>query len=396
MTDDRAIRNALAELTDGQPPTPPGRVAAVRRRAIRHRRRQAAAAVLTAAAVAAAIIGLVRLPGVLNAEPLSRPSWALQWPDHRNGSVPQSVLDRAVLAWMYSAPNIPPDGGNGTVPATGSSPEQVARLAGRYPVVWYVGQLIGHGQGVAVMFEVDGPNGRRLVVGLTAASEVMHDQAAWSQAASPWGFTVVPAPNPHRPPVAIGTYVAVQDPVTNGFDNWIVELADPDVRSMSWFAPTPSGVHWRTVRTSDGLAVANAGQLTGEVRLTGLTAGDGLKPVADVPVGVPGHPAVPTLATPTLNLPSSWAPIAYSSQGNETNEYSGFRATGRSYAVIAECYGLRPLGITINGHKIGTITCNDQQQHLNVPLSLLHRHTLWIAMSSSELTAWSVAFGSTR
>lgn len=123
------------------------------------------------------------------------PRWALGWPDHRNGSVPQQVLDRAVIAALYEGPGLQlPDGGRGTVPAARASARSVSRQAQEYPVMWYVGQTIDHGQDVVVMFEIDGPNGRQLVVGQATTSQVLQDQPAWSNASSPWALTEVPAP----------------------------------------------------------------------------------------------------------------------------------------------------------------------------------------------------------
>src|SRR6516165_6993377 len=114
LDDDHAIRAALLDLADGQPPPPHDRFQAVRRRAIRRRWRQLSGVVTTVAAAAGLIVGLLRLPAPqpqVQPQPQAAravPGWALAWPDHRNGSVPQSVLDLAVLTWLYSAPNSPP------------------------------------------------------------------------------------------------------------------------------------------------------------------------------------------------------------------------------------------------------------------------------------------------
>ena len=83
----------------------------------------------------------------------------------------------------------------------------VSRQANAYPVIWYVGQTVDNGRVVEVMFEISGPNGRQLVVGQATASDVMKNQAAWSNATSPWALTEVPAPDPAKAPLAIGDYV---------------------------------------------------------------------------------------------------------------------------------------------------------------------------------------------
>jgi hypothetical protein len=182
MNGDLAVRSALADLTDGQPPMPPGRFQAVRRRVARRRRQQLAAAVVCAVAVTGVVVGLVRLPAVVRAQPQARhvPGWALRWPDHRNGSVPQSVLNGAVLAWRHEAPAV-------------TSPAQIARHRQRYQVIWYVGQTIDHGRIVVVMFEVNGPAGRQLVAGFAPASQVMRDQPGWCRGLSPWVLLVADA-----------------------------------------------------------------------------------------------------------------------------------------------------------------------------------------------------------
>lgn len=94
------------------------------------------------------VLGLVSFTSLLHPHGAARqvPRWAPDWPDHRNGSVPQGVLDRAILAWQYSAMSLPPDGGTGTVPPAGSTARQVARMAAAHRVIWYVGQTVDHGQ----------------------------------------------------------------------------------------------------------------------------------------------------------------------------------------------------------------------------------------------------------
>lgn len=406
--DDLAIRAALSDLTGGQPPPPHDRFQAVKRRAIRYRWRQLAGTAATAVAASGLVAGLLRLP-VLEGQPQATrvvPGWALAWPDHRNGSVPQSVLDRAVLAWQYMDPNAAPDGGTGTVPAPGTPARQVARQAGRYPVVWYVGQTIDDGSRVVVMFEVAGPAGHELVVGQATASQVMQDQPAWSDAVSPWVLATVPAPDPDRPPPAIGEYVAGEPSPIPGQnpDNWMIVLMAPSVRRLTWQAATTSGLKVRTDSTSDGLVVTDTGQVTAPVQLTGMQTAHGNILGQPVLVGLPGESAAPTSGTgptvPQLAAPSALSePASFtmsdglSGQGDEGADTDTFKAGRARYAVFGVCYGPQALVIQINGHTIGTIACDSMTHQLTVPAAALHGHALRFFAHTSNLTAWRAAIG---
>jgi hypothetical protein len=399
VNDDLDIRAALADLTEDQPPARPGRLAAIRRRARIQRRRRIVASAVAAVAAVAVAVSLAALPRAAGQPPLARhvPRWALPWPDHRNGSVPKSVLDRAVLAWLYQYQmGLRDDGGNRTFPAAGSSDRRVAELAGTYPIVWYVGQTIDHGSEVVVTFEADPPTGPQLVVGQAAAAAVMHNQPAWSnRGGSPWNLLVGKAPNPRKPPVAIGQYVTVPAPVAA--TNWVVLLTAPDVRSVHWFEATTSGVRRPSVRTQDGLVVADAGRLTSQVELTGLSTGRGFVSLRDVPIGIPGQrgAAVPDLASPPApTVPGSLTFVAgWAAQGDQQDEDSSFAPGRGQYAFLATCYGPQRLRLTVNGHAVGTISCDgQQQQQLRVPRSALHGHGIMFGIDTSELTSWQVDF----
>ncbi|HSR83513.1 MAG TPA: hypothetical protein VLM11_04960 [Streptosporangiaceae bacterium] len=408
VDDDLAIRAALADLTDEQPPPPHDRFKAVRRRAIRHRRRQAAGAAVIAVGAAALVVGLVRMPALQPNPPTTRtvPGWALTWPDHRNRSVPQSVLDRAVLAWQYTDPNNSGPPASGTIPAPATSARQVAREAARYPVVWYVGQTIDHGHQVVVMFEVAGPAGHELVVGQATASEVMQNQPAWSDAASPWVLTSVPAPNPNRPPKAIGEYAPGEPSAIPGRnpDNWMVVLTAPAVQRLTWQATTTSGQELHSDSTSNGLVVADTGQVTAPVELTAIQTAHGNLLGQPVLVGIPGAnaattsgtgPPVPQLAAPpALSEPPSFAmSTGISGQGDGALEDTSFTAGRTREAVFGLCYGPRALVIQINGHTIGTIACDSHTHQLTVPAAMLRGHTLNLYGQTSNLTAWRADIG---
>jgi hypothetical protein len=402
-TDEPAVRAALADLTGEQPDVSPARLQSVRRRAVLRRRRQLAGVVASALAVAGLVIGVTRLPAVWHPQPQARhvPGWALPWPDHRNGSVPQSVLNNAVLAWHFQAGEVSPS----SVTAVKDSPAQITRYEKPYHVVWYVGQTIDHGQSVVVMFEATGPAGPQLVVGSADASQVMQGQPAESGSASPWELTAVTAPRPSgRGSVpAVSQYVPELSSPSNTVDNWIVVLTAPGVSTVRWYAP--GNMRGRSAEKSDGLVIADAGQVTGDV----VVCGNGpWGACGTVGTGFTGPAAVPALAQsrpPTP--PAAFGPVlGWTGQGNETNEDASFTVSPGRYQVLATCYnavaiqpyapgGHGPLQVTIDGHAIGAITCDNMPHALTVPRSVL-RTPLWVAMSSSNLTAWRVEVGTTH
>lgn len=410
IDDEVAARTAFADLTARQPAFPAGRFAAVKHRAAVHRRRRLAGGALAVAVAVALAVSLSQLVGAQQPPPPARnvPRWALAWPDHRNGSVPQQVLDRAVIAALYGGQGARasglqlPDNGRGTVPARGTSARAVSRQANAYPVIWYVGQTVDHGRVVEVMFEIDGPNGPQLVVGQATASEVMQDQPAWSDASSPWALTLVPAPDPAKAPPAIGDYVTGRPSRVPGQnpDNWMVLLSAPDVRRVSWYETTTSGPRLLSMPTSAGLAITDTGQVTGDIELTGLTTSHGTTRLDHVRVAVGNHVQVPHLAAPpALSLPRSFSwVIGSTTQGSSTGLYQGFRAGRLPYAVFGICYGPAPVQVKINGHSIGSITCDSQTHQLPVPASDLrgHGHQLWLASAAPDLDAWDVGFGTIR
>src|SRR5436305_6181450 len=103
-SEELALRHALGEAVAGQPAAPYDRIDGVRRRHVQRRqRRLAALGTAAVVAVAGAAIGLLgaRSGGDASGQFAKRdlPAWALQWPDRRDPSIPQRVLDRAVEAW---------------------------------------------------------------------------------------------------------------------------------------------------------------------------------------------------------------------------------------------------------------------------------------------------------
>lgn len=413
VTDEQLMRAALADLTDEQPPMPPGRFQSVRRRAVRHRKRQLAGALVSALAVAGIVVGAGQVPGILHQPPQARqvPRWALPWPDYRNGSVPQSVLNNAVLAWGDPAKYV-----QGSVAP--SSPREIARLVASYHVVWYAGQTVAHGQDVVVIFEANSPGalapdgtaetGPQLVVGTASASDVMSGQPAWSGSTSPWGFQSTPAPaRPQSFGPDISEYVPVQVGSGTAFDDWIVVLPAPGSQFSGWAATTNAGRTSITGIAPHGVFVADAGQVTSDVALSfGSGRGDW------VPVGVPGStPSVPTLVSPPALVPPAsfhWI-SSFTGQGSQpAAQDMTVTASGGPYAVLANCYNALPNGngiqqptpgghgrlvITINSHRVGSVACDDQQHELTIPRSILRPNGEMTAAASSSLTSWQISFG---
>jgi hypothetical protein len=385
------VRTALADLTSDQPQAPAGRYAAVRRRAIVRRRHQLVATLAAVVAMAAAAGGLTLLPGLLRVQPAARPvpGWALPWPDLRNGSVPQPVLDRAVIAWQ--------DSGNGsaaTEPPAGSSPSAVARLASRYHVIWYAGQTTVRGQVVVVIFEVDGPAGPRLVAGWADAENVMRDQPAWSQGDSPWELTSVPAPRPGSPATVIGIDThGLDTSTTQNPDDWMVLLAAPGTSAISWQEADHAGI----LRPDRGLAIRDMGQITAAIELTRVYTNRNVLRRPEY-VGVPGaSPDTPQLAlAPPLSPPGGFGQMdGFAAQGEEADEI-GPLAAGRHYLVLARCYGPQSVRIAFDGHQAGVVRCDDGQHELAIPAAWLPARQAMLSVQTSMLTSWQIAFGTGR
>src|SRR5215470_5799962 len=302
------VRRMLDLLTVDQPAAPPDRAASVRRRVQRRRRNMAAGALAVAVGLAAVCVGVAR-SGALGGIPPTSPAravprWALPWPDHRNGTVPQTVLDGAVLAWRHQSALT---AGSWTVTAPSR-------------VIWYVGQTAAHGQVVAVIFEVAAPVGHRLVAGWATASEVMHGQPGWQRSGiSPWVLYNEPVPR-NGPGLVIGlnTHGTTAKPGQNP-DAWIVALAAPDVGSMSFRAPgVPLPNKVAAVigigTTSRGLLTGDVGQIGGLVEIDTLSVGHRNVLPSPVTVGVPGAPAS---MTPQLALPAPLRLVGFRGEAGE-------------------------------------------------------------------------------
>jgi hypothetical protein len=385
LTDEDALREALHDLTAAQPASPVERMTGVRRRHRRRRAVQSVAGVLSLAVVTAGVVAGVRLVGTSTGADLASrgPSWALPWPDHRDGSVPQSVLDGAVTAWRYLG-----DGGTSSQPLP--QPRQV---------IWYVGQRVRGTDDVAVVFEADSPAGHRLVAGFATASEVTEGQSAYdtADASSPWVLYDVAAPKRG----AIGEnkgFVGLNLPGANGnYHDVVLVLTRPDLVGLHWGACCDRA-NVGDQRLVHGLAIWDAGTVRSQVEVSirdargsypygGFVGVDGagksfvpqLAPAAAFDVAIPP-------ASPDKNLGEA------TGQGASVNQAMSARGTGPA-TVYARCYGSSSISVAVDGGRKATIRCDDSE-HLvrGVPLGTdrpSEGHQF--SVDASDLTAWRVA-----
>jgi hypothetical protein len=388
-SDEARVRQLFDEMTLGQPDVPRGRYAMIRRRARRHRLAQAAGTCAVAAAVAAVAVGIGTTAGPVPPIPAHRPmpGWALPWPDHRNGSVPQRVLDGAVAAWRHQS----------GAPAGLTTPSRV---------IWYVGQKVAHGHAVAVMFEVDSGVGTRLVAGWATASDVMNGQPPWASGSSPWLLYDVPAPTPAQR-LLIGLNLPGPGPwPSRALINWIVLLAAPQVQSISWSAPRASSLTSSIeaiglATASHGLAVANTGRITGPVAVDQLDVGRHNLLGHPVTVGVPGNQAshAPQLVRPAPvgGRPGFQVSTSVTGQGTSSlgTDLSGYH---RRLAIRARCYGPSRLRLIYEGPRkqnlLGTVACDDAIHELVT--SVRGNAHAFVTVNTSLLTAYRVVLGTVR
>jgi len=392
MSDESRLREMFDDMTADQPDQPLARYHRVRARARRHRSAQAASILAVAAVVTGSIaIGLSARAGRSVAASRPVPAWALPWPDHRNGSVPQKVLDGAVTAWRHDA--------------VGSEAVSLASTA-RAKVLWYVGRTAVHGQVVLVVFETDSPAGRRLVAGWATASEVMHGQSAWRHGVSPWVLYDVRAPRPAAG-LAIGLNVhGTSADIARNPDNWIAVLAAPDVQSITFSAPgqttgSSSTAKFGVGSTSRGLLIADMGQISGPVKLTALYVGHHNTLRAPAIVGVPGskdsQEAQLAIAAP-LVLPRGFRQNSeFTGQGDESDGLSVSR--GR-LTIVARCYGPSPLRLALDAGpqtSLGTLPCDNAVHELITHVRLRPQGSATsVGIYTSGFTSYRVAIGSVR
>ena len=349
-SDELALHEALHDLTEGQPAQPTDRVTSIRRRHVRRRAIQSAGGALVAAVAVVAALLVSGTVGHGAAEPVNRPvpSWALPWPDHRDGSVPQSVLDGAVAAWRSD---------NHTHP-TRPEPREV---------IWYVGQKVADGyegdDAVAVVFEIDTGTEHRLVAGVTsvlnaAATPLVNGQRGLLPVD---GLYDVPAPPPDYSGY-IGLNYAV--PKAGGFHAGGLILTPPEDLRLD-----VAGVGERSL--ANGLVTFDAGLVRAPVQVK-LTRPDGSL-IADGAVGVPGaplsrEPLLAKVAGLTGVPPGGESLGEISGQGMES-VYNASPSTGPT-TIYARCYGPTPIRVAVDDTRTGVgvrIPCDDRQHEVTGP-----------------------------
>ena len=401
MRDEVAVRRLFDELTAGQPEAPPDRHGRIRRRVRRHRILQAAGTLAAVAVATVVAVGIGSSAGSVAPDTGRRvvPAWALSWPDHRNGSVPQSVLDGAVGAWRHFAAL---DG----IPLSATS---------NVKTIWYVGQKVANGEVVVVIFEAATNEGRRLVAGWATASEVMHGQPGWKPGSSPWVLYDVAAPKP-----ASGLFVGLNTHGTSevhghNLDNWIIVLANPHVHDVGWtvsLPPTTTTSNEGTTSSSServamtpavrGLAIADAGQIGGPVEVNQLGVRN--RNVLKHPglVGVPGSPdsQVPQLSLPAeIHAPHGFRlVVGLAGQGTSGTGVSGSRG---HLAILSRCYGPGNLRMTFGtGAKeiqLGTIRCDNAVHELTTTVTLRPKDShSGVTFYTGGMTSYRVVVGTIK
>jgi hypothetical protein len=415
VPDEVAVRELFDELTAGQPDAPVNRLDRIGRRVRRHRIAQAA---VTLAAVAVATVVAIGIgTSITSVAPDNGrrdvPAWALSWPDHRNGSVPQSVLDGAVSAWRHFAE------------LKGNSPTATSIRK----VIWYVGQKVARGEVVAVIFEADTTAGPRLVAGWATASQVMDGQPGWKPGSSPWVLYDVAAPkHPKGLFVGLNVHGTSARPGRNP-DNWIVVLAAPGVQDIGWTAPGTSSTTTNSQGTSTtssmaigmapavaGLAIWDSGQISGPVQVTQLEAHR--RNILRVPgnVGVPGSAAseVPQLAAPRpiRSRPGFTRVIEITGQSDTATNLNGIRG---QLAIRARCNGGSPLrilfgfgsasdllGLSPSAERsrmrsLGTVACDDDVHDLVTSVRLASGHNRGVVIiNGGRATVYRVDLGTAQ
>lgn len=368
MNDETKLRDALHDLTLEQPDAPVDRVVGVRRRHVRRRTTQlgAAAAVIAIVAVTAAF---VRAPFGNDTEPANRhvPSWALPWPDHRDGSVPQDVLDKGVSAW-----------------------QQLDHVGTPRQIVWYVGQKTVRDTWVVAVFEADTDSGRHLVVARAPAAEVVYGQPGTRpNGGGPWVITDVPAPDPATPPALVGLNLA--DVSGAGIPNWILVLTRPKETGFHWQAPGSAGGDARLDR---GLAVVDTGQVRGQVTVTFDSPPTQSGPVSPAPVAVPGDDdsGAPRLEEPrSVDIGDRKDLAGLAGQGSGAIGL-GLRHSHVRVTLIARCYGRLEVHLRLDdGPFAVNVPCDDRQHEFSGPRLRPGSggHTLFI--DASNYTAYDIA-----
>jgi len=372
MNDETMLREALHDLTFEQPAAPVDRVVGVRRRHVRRRTTQmgGVAAIVAIVAIGAAFI---RAPFGNDTEPAHRdvPSWALQWADHRDGSVDQSVLDGAVASW-----------------------QRFERESRPSTVVWYVGQTAVHDSWVVAVFEAETRTGRHLVAAQAQVGGADPGQSVIHQGeVGDWVIRDAPAPDPTRPPALVGLNLA--DVTAEGTSNWILVLSTPEF-GFHWQAPGSAG---GVATMKDGLAVVDTGEVRGQVSVVFDTDVVRNGPVSPIPVAFPGddNSGAPTLE-PATPVEAHGRQVFGRIGGQGTGALSFDSGSSRTrVTVLARCYGgpgrhLETLHLTVdNGPFAANVPCDDQQHEFAGPSLQPQADGHTVFFTGNAFTAFNIA-----
>jgi hypothetical protein len=320
----------------------------------------------------------------------------LPWPDHRDGSVPQRVLDQAVLAWRHLTAHAA--GQPGLAPVSGK-------------IAWYVGQKAANGHMVAVVFEAQTPSGPRLVAGKAVASEVMNGQPGWSEDSTPWEFYNVAAPLPVPRLVLSLNLSGVTRTPNSSPDDWVLVLASPRAWSVSYELYAARGVFEARGATThliggggalltDGFGEFDVRQITARVVLTRLLIGSRNVLPAPVPVGIPGSSdsQIPQLeiAGPVTTPARFIMALEVSSQGPSAASAPS-HARGK-LAFVARCFGDAPLRLQLpapsGSSSLGSIPCDDRSHVLRTAVTIRRGQNIkGLMITTSQLTSYRIAIG---
>jgi hypothetical protein len=401
-SDERALRSALTDAAVGQPPAPYDRIDGVRRRHARGRQRRmvalGAAAVVAVAGTASGVIGV--RAGTGNATPVAHrnvPSWALQWPEHRDPSIPQNVLDGAVSAWAHShqtdtATNDPTD------------PDFT---------VWYLAEKVA-GDDIAVAFEYSGGGAPYFVMGYATASEVMKGQVPYDtpNGFSPWVLRGVSTLD-MGPRSIVGLNLPVSGSDTGeGAANDIVVLTDPRATSFDWQVLGPDGeLRHVTSPMAAGYAEMDTGLIRSRVRITavkdrhGTVLGGGTYVTVPTTESVSPAPDTPVLmkVRPFTGVPESADSFGeFSGQGGIHNEVQSDTPWPRhGTRIYAACYGGPRMVVSIDSNRPSqqvAIPCDNREHIVTGPPVLAHSeiaseaprgtHVHAVEIDASDYTAW--------
>lgn len=367
---------ALAELAaDDPPPAPRDRVAAARRTASRRHRRAAALAVVVVVAVAGGTLASRNGHHSAPAHTAKRttPSWTLPWPAMRSEQLSPSLRD-AATAWALGAGN-----------------------AGLFapPVTWYVAQPVAAGQDLAVVFEVNGLRGHRLVAGW--APRLAAERYTFGfDSPDPWTLYDVTAPlvaggiegGSARSPV-VSFYVPQRDP-SGIVTDWVVALTSPIARSI-------------TIDSSSGSVVASLHEGFGTVALprpvteaaTILASGSPNRQL----IGVADNRASsrPVLTVPSSpTLPTNFRVIGrLADEGPSRNDLGPDGLPGGRVQVAVRCQGPSTVTIRLGGppHRVGKAACDGRTHVVTDARSVASARPQTLQVDTGPTTAYSLTLG---